>query len=171
MRGVGVLDLDVLIPVAAWQTAVPDVEALCRRTAAAAFARVWRDRRPAEASLLLADDAQVQALNRDYRGRDEPTNVLAFAALEGGHPTIGEDISGPLVLGDVVIAHETTMTEAARDGKTPADHLCHLVVHGILHLLGYDHQSEEEAVTMEALEVRILATLGVTDPYAADNDI
>lgn len=171
MAGVGALDLDVLIPVTVWQTAVPEVEALCRCAAAAAFACVWRDPRPAEASVLLADDAQVQTLNREYRGRDAPTNVLAFAALEGGHPVVGEDVHAPLVLGDVIVAYETTLAEAARDGKTPASHLCHLVVHGILHLLGYDHQSEEEAVTMEALEVRILATLGVADPYAADSDI
>ena len=102
--------------------------------------------------------------------------MRAFAALEGGHLLTGEAmdgpvILGPVVLGDVIVARETTLGEAARDGKSPCDHLSHLVVHGILHLLGYDHQSEEDAVAMEALEVRILQALGVADPYAADNDI
>lgn len=171
MSDAGALDLDLLIPESAWRLAVPDVEERCRRAATAAFSGVWRDPRPAEASLLLTDDSQIRALNRDYRGRDEPTNVLAFAALEGGHLLTGPDIEGPVVLGDVVVARETALAEAARDAKSPADHLSHLVVHGILHLLGYDHQSEEDAVTMEALEVRVLATLGVADPYAADSDI
>jgi metalloprotein, YbeY/UPF0054 family len=171
MPASGALELDLLIPHPAWHRAIRDVEATCRRSAAAAFAAVWRDPRPAEASLLLTDDAQVRALNRDYRGRDEPTNVLAFAALEGGHLLTGGDLDGPVVLGDVVIAQETVLAEAARDAKSPSDHLSHLVVHGILHLLGYDHQGEEDAVTMEALEVRILAALGVDDPYAADSDI
>lgn len=171
MRASGALELDLLIPHPDWQQSVGDVEATCRQAATAAFAAVWRDPRSAEASLMLTDDAQVCALNRDYRGRDEPTNVLAFAALEGGHLLTGGDLEGPVVLGDVVIARETLLAEAVRDAKSPADHLCHLVVHGILHLLGYDHQGEEDAVTMEALEVRILASLGVNDPYAADSDI
>ena len=171
MAVAGDLDLDLIILTEAWRAAVPEVEAQCRRAAAAAFAGVWRDPRPAEASLVLTDDAHIRQLNRDDRACDEPTNVLAFAALEGGHLLTGADVQGPVVLGDVVVARETLLAEAARDAKTPADHLSHLVVHGILHLLGYDHQSEEDAVTMEALEVRVLATLGVADPYAADNDV
>lgn len=171
MAVAGDLDLDLMTLTVAWQAAIPDVEAQCRRSATAAFASVWRDSRPAEASLVLTDDAHIRQLNRDYRHRDEPTNVLAFAALEGGHLLTGGDMPGPVVLGDVVVAYETLLAEAARDVKLPADHLCHLVVHGILHLLGYDHQKGEDAATMEALEVRVLATLGVPDPYAADSDV
>ncbi len=171
MAGGGDLELDILIQAEAWRRAMPAVEAHCRRVAIAAFQPVWRDPRLAEACLVLTDDAQVRQLNRDYRGRDEPTNVLSFAALEGGHVVTGSELEGPVTLGDVVIAFETTAAEAARDGKTLADHLSHLIVHGILHLLGYDHQNEDEAVPMERLEMRILANLGVADPYAADSDI
>lgn len=113
---------------------------------------------------MLADDAAVRALNAAYRGRDAATNVLAFAAREGDTPVVPEEPAG---LGDVVLALETLLREAAAQGKPPADHLRHLCVHGLLHLLGYDHGDAREAAEMEGLEVRILAGLGVPDPYAA----
>lgn len=109
----------------------------------------------AELSVALADDAMVQALNRDYRGKDKPTNVLSFPAPHG-----------PL-LGDVVIACETLLREAAEEGVGALDHLTHLTVHGVLHLLGYDHETEAEALRMEALETAILTGLGMKDPHAA----
>ena len=119
--------------------------------------------RDVEVSLVLADDITVQALNRDYRGQDKPTNVLSFAALEDGGPALPGE---PVALGDVVLALETVLREAREQGKPLADHLRHLTVHGALHLLGFDHESDEEATEMEALEVSILAGLGIADPYS-----
>jgi probable rRNA maturation factor len=116
-----------------------------------------------EISLVLADDALVRTLNRQYRGQDRPTNVLSFAAQDEGPD---RPPGGPLLLGDVVLAFETTAAEARRDGKPFADHLAHLVVHGVLHLLRYDHRNDHEADEMENLERCILQGLGVADPYA-----
>ncbi len=157
-----------------WPRAVPAVEDLARRAAVAALAVSGAAARAlaardAEISLVLADDATLHRYNRDYRGIDKPTNVLAFAAVDapqapGGAP---EGAEGPLLLGDVLLARETLAREAGEQGKRPADHLCHLVVHGVLHLLGQDHQSEGEAQIMERLEVAALGRLGVADPYTA----
>jgi probable rRNA maturation factor len=118
--------------------------------------------RPVELSLVLLDAAEQQQLNRDWRGVDQPTNVLAFPAWEPGAPTAP---GAPLLLGDVSLAIETVEREAAQQNKPPADHALHLVVHGVLHLIGYDHGTESEAAVMEGLEVYILAKLGVADPY------
>ena len=107
---------------------------------------------------MLADDAFVQHLNKTWRGKDQPTNVLSFPA--------GENTAGIDHLGDIVLALETITREAREQDKKPADHLTHLVVHGMLHLLGYDHEDDDEAEEMEALERRILAGLGIADPYA-----
>jgi probable rRNA maturation factor len=115
-----------------------------------------------EVGITLAGDAELRRLNRDYRGRDVPTNVLAFPAWERDvHPPVG----GPLLLGDVVLAFETVVREAAEQRKPVADHLRHLIVHGVLHLLGYDHRTESDALGMEGLETLILSRLGVPDPY------
>ena len=162
-----------------WPQVLPAVEDLARRAAAAALAvsdaavssvaaRAFAAR-DAEISLVLADDATLRRYNRDYRGIDKPTNVLAFAAVEEpeGGPGATEGAEGPLLLGDVLLARETLTREAGEQGKRPADHLCHLVVHGVLHLLGQDHLSESEAQIMERLEVAALGRLGVADPYAA----
>jgi probable rRNA maturation factor len=116
-----------------------------------------------ELAIVFGDDDLVQRLNREYRGKDAPTNVLSFALTEADEP----DFPGaPLVLGDVVLALETVLTEATRDSKTPADHARHLVVHGILHLLGHDHMTDAEAEAMERIETAILARFGIADPYS-----
>ena len=105
-------------------------------------------------TVALSDDKRVQALNRRDRQQDKPTNVLSYPSGERDF------------LGDVVLARQTVWREAKSQGKTPADHLAHLVVHGTLHLMGYDHEtSEADAERMEALERRILAKLGIADPY------
>lgn len=166
------LDLDVLIEEPGWTAALPDAEALCRSAAAAAWARAapagaWPPGTQAEACLLLASDSRVQALNRDFRGRDEPTDVLSFPAVEPDVLAAAGAEAPPPLLGDIIIALQTTLADAARDGKPAADHLRHLVVHGILHLLGHDHQHDDAAAAMEALEVQILAGLGVADPYGS----
>jgi probable rRNA maturation factor len=118
--------------------------------------------RPVELAILLADDEVVRRLNRDYRGRDKATNVLSFPAAEGGPAA---DDAAPLLLGDVVLAGETVSREARIQRKPVAAHLSHLVVHGVLHLLGYDHSRAAEAHRMEALETEVLAGLGFADPY------
>lgn len=124
---------------------------------------------PVEIGVRLAGDGEMRALNREYRGRDATTNVLSFAlaaddaASELGHPPPG---SAPKLLGDVVAAYETCAGEAEDQAKSLADHLHHMVVHGVLHLLGYDHETVDDAAQMEALERDILARLGVPDPYA-----
>lgn len=120
---------------------------------------------PAQLAVRIVDAGEGQALNRDYRGKDQPTNVLSFPAppLPPGVPP---DEDGP-ELGDIVICLPVVLEEAAAQGKTPLAHLAHLVVHGTLHLLGYTHDGDEDAREMEALETRILAGLGHPDPYPA----
>ncbi len=156
------ISIAVTVSVPAWQDTLPGAEALARRAAAVGAARAGtapdRDR---EVSLVLADDATLRKLNLEYRGVDKPTNVLSFAAC--AEPR--SNSTGPLLLGDVLIAYETVHREAEQQGKRVSDHLCHLVVHGVLHLLGYDHANEREAARMERLETAILAELGVADPY------
>ncbi len=115
----------------------------------------------AELSLVLTDDARIRVLNRDWRGFDKPTNVLSFPAAEAD-----DEDPGPL-LGDVVVAYETTAREAAEEGTPFDDHFAHLLVHGLLHLFGFDHEADDEAEEMEALETAILAGLGMEDPYRA----
>ena len=127
--------------------------------------------RGTEACVVLADDALVRSLNREYRGKDAPTNVLSFAFQRpaGFAPPfdIGRGGAEPRHLGDVVLAAETVGREACAQGTRPEHHLQHLVVHGLLHLLGFDHGTDAQAEVMERFEVQILATLGVPDPYAA----
>ena len=121
----------------------------------------------AELSLVLTDDAHIRELNRTWRGHDKPTNVLSFPSGDDDEPAISDDYSDqPMLLGDIVIARETLVREAMDEGKSIADHFCHLLVHGFVHLMGYDHEVEAEAEEMEALETEILASLGVADPYA-----
>ncbi|HVW91159.1 MAG TPA: rRNA maturation RNase YbeY [Devosia sp.] len=112
----------------------------------------------AELSILLTDDAEQQVLNRQWRGMDKPTNVLSFPQIEPFAPLEG-------LIGDIVLARETLEREAADLGKPVTEHFTHLVVHGFLHILGYDHIEDDEAAEMEGLETRILARLGIADPY------
>jgi probable rRNA maturation factor len=111
-------------------------------------------------AIALADDAMVREANRDWRAKDKPTNVLSFPAVTA------ERLATSPFLGDVIIAYETVVAEAAAEDKPFADHLAHLVVHGVLHILGYDHMTKAEAELMEHRETLILASLGVPDPYA-----
>ncbi len=131
---------------------------------AVAFAAIEAEvAEPAEVSMVFTDDARVRGLNRDYRGVDAPTNVLSFPA-EAQAP----GRFGPLI-GDIVFARETIAGEAAAGGLTVDDHLTHLMVHGFLHLFGYDHEVDEDATVMERLETAILARLGIADPYAEED--
>ena len=161
----------IAVPCRQWRKALPDVEHVAATAARAALRGAQRARsasvlvrergRAAELSLVLGGDPLVRSLNWRWRGRDRATNVLSFPA---GGEAVGE---GPLLLGDVVLAYETVAREAETQGKTLAAHLSHLVAHGVLHLLGFDHESDEEARRMEGLERRILARLGMGDPYRA----
>lgn len=150
--------IEVTVDAEDWRSAVTDPEGLCRRVVASVLVREAPERNETEVSVLLTDDERVQELNRSYRGKDRPTNVLSFPA--GPTPD-----GGPVLLGDIAVAFETTRREAEIERKPLEDHLCHLLVHGTLHLLGYDHEAEDEAEMMEAREVEHLAALGVADPY------
>jgi len=156
----GTPTIDIAEPCALWRERLPDIERLCGEAARAALAGAGCALGPAELSIVLGDDALVQALNRQWRKQDKPTNVLSFAALPAALPP-----GAPRLLGDVVLAFETLAAEAAAQGKPLPHHLRHLVVHGVLHLLGFDHEAAGEAERMEALEVAVLAGLGVPDPY------
>ena len=136
-----------------WTFALADVEAVVERAAGAALGAVEGD-----VVVLLTDDAAVRDLNARFRDRDRPTNVLSFPAPESAAPH----------LGDIVLAYGVCAAEAETQGKTLADHLSHLVVHGVLHLLGRDHVNDAEAEEMEAEERDILARIGIADPYAGD---
>lgn len=142
--------IEVEVEDEAWIAALPDAVALVERAATAALGAVEGD-----VVILLTDDAAVHDLNARFRDRDQPTNVLSFPAAESAAPH----------LGDLVLAHGVCVTEAAVQGKTLADHLTHLTVHGVLHLLGRDHVDEAEAEAMEGEERTLLASLGVADPY------
>ena len=169
------LDVAVSIRSQMWRTCLPEGAALCRRAAAAALTASGIDpgATGAEVSVVLADDGLVRRLNRDFRGQDKATNVLSFPTVDGpivdGAAARASGAAGgdlPAVLGDVVVALQTVRREAAAQGKPLGHHLSHLVVHGVLHLVGYDHDSEGDAAIMEELETRVLAELGVPDPYA-----
>lgn len=118
-----------------------------------------------ELSLVFTDDAHIRSINDKWRHIDKATNVLSFPAFA---ITVGEK-PGP-ILGDIVIAYETVLREANEENKTFDHHLSHLIVHGLLHLMGYDHQNDDEAEQMEQLERKILADIGISDPYANSNE-
>lgn len=146
----------------AWdESAISD--AVLELAAHAAFAEAMPGTpAPYEATVVLTDDAEMRELNREWRGKDAPTNVLSFPA--------GETLSEPVPLGDIVIAYETSLKEADEESITLSDHISHLVVHGMLHLLGFDHMDDDEAEKMEGLETRALASLGIADPYEREGD-
>ncbi|MBP0440521.1 rRNA maturation RNase YbeY [Tianweitania sediminis] len=139
-------------------------EAALRKVAASAvtatFSALATNGGESEISLLFTDDDAVQDLNREWRGKDKPTNVLSFPAF----PVAPGDPLPPM-LGDIVLGCETVAAEARDENKPFDHHMTHLLVHGVLHLLGYDHEDEEQAEEMEGLEVRILSSLAIPDPY------
>jgi probable rRNA maturation factor len=153
------LTLDIGVPSPLWR-GLPRARAIARETIAAA-AESGGLSEGGDVSLCLADDAALRALNLRWRGIDKPTNVLSFPAA-AGRP--GE---APM-LGDIALAYETLAREAEDLGAPLADHYRHLLVHGFLHLIGYDHETDAEAERMEALEAKILARLGAADPYARE---
>ena len=155
------LAVEVTIPCPLWESACAGAANLA--TTAARLVLLRSEVLPASmVDVTLTDDAAQRTLNRTWRGKDTSTNVLAFP---GADPAIPPPVGAPLLLGDVVLAYETVAREALEQHKPLADHLRHLVVHGVLHLLGYDHTEPAEAAAMEAREIAILAELGVPNPY------
>jgi len=156
------LALDINIEAGDWPQNVPEIEPLISACLKSALAQVdLSNEVGVEVSLLLTDDAHQQVLNANWRELDKPTNVLSFPS--------GEDQAQPgqpLMLGDISLAFETVSAEAQEQQKSFTDHVSHLLVHGMLHLLGFDHEVEAQAHEMEALEIDILKTLGIQNPYA-----
>ena len=154
------LSIDVLVQSPKWK-AEPRAAAIVRKAISSAAIAASTPR--AELAIVLTDDSAIHALNRDWRGQNKPTNVLSFpaAASPGGRKR-----APSALLGDIVIAFETTAREARTARKPLKHHLAHLAVHGFLHLVGYDHETQRDAKRMESLEVEILAGLGLPDPYA-----
>src|SRR5260221_2550136 len=154
---------EVLVVADCWQTE-PGAEAVIQRAIATAAEMVDADIGDAELAVMLTDDAGIRTLNSNWRGVDKPTNVLSFPALQ---PTgRAGPADAPRMLGDIAIAYQTTRKEADDEQKPFDNHLSHLAVHGFLHLIGYDHDKDDDAETMETLEAEILAQLGIPDPYA-----
>ena len=158
---------EVLVVADGWR-AEPDAEAVIHRAIAAAAETVHAESGEAvgeaELAVMLTDDAGIRTLNRNWRRIDKPTNVLSFPALQ---PTgEGGPDDAPRMLGDIAIAYETTRREADDEQKPFDHHLSHLAIHGFLHLMGYDHETDHDAEAMEGLEQEILAQLGIPDPYA-----
>jgi probable rRNA maturation factor len=154
-----------------WRAMIDDLEGLAARVVLLALEHgtATAALRAGEVSLLLSDDCEIRSLNAAYRGRDKATNVLSFPALDldrGETAAAAPPPVGPLLLGDIALSVDRLRAEADAEGKSFADHFCHLLVHGTLHLLGYDHEEEADALVMEALEVRILAALRIASPYA-----
>ena len=149
--------METIIEDEGWNAALDDPAALAAACYDAA-ARLEPALESGSAALLMTDDATVQGLNARFRGKDAPTNVLAFPAEPEGR-----------FLGDIALARQTCLREAEEKGIAAADHAAHLIVHGVLHLIGYDHQCEEGAVDMERRERAILELLGVADPYADES--
>jgi probable rRNA maturation factor len=157
--------IDVIVDAsnaAAWNRAVPKLEAQVRRAARAALRTAKPKHGGGRMTVRLSGDRDVRRLNHDFRGKDKPTNVLSFPSGD----TVGP--RGALLLGDIVIAYGTVAREAAAQGKTIRDHLLHLVVHGVLHLLGHNHMRRAEATRMEKIETGLLAGFGIADPYVLE---
>jgi len=148
--------VDVTIASELW-SAHPEAERIVERAILSAAAMAQTS---GEVAILLTDDEAVRQMNAQWRGIDKPTNVLSFPAGESA------TAPGELHLGDIAIAYETVAAESAAENKAFGDHLAHLAIHGYLHLVGFDHETDAEAAEMETLETRILANLGIADPYA-----
>lgn len=164
------MEIDVLMEDARW--AAFDLEHLAQAALNETCAYLKLDPSAMEVSILACDDVRIAALNRDHRGKPAPTNVLSWPAADLSAETDGRspapprpDPDGALALGDLALAYETCLREAAEQGKSATDHVTHLLVHGTLHLLGYDHVRVRDATLMEGIERKILGKMGIDDPY------
>jgi probable rRNA maturation factor len=163
--------VDIIVEDSRWDGL--GLSALAERAASSALQGLGLDPEGFQISLLACDDARIAALNADFRGKPTPTNVLSWPSEERAAEFVGEEpdppvpgtAKDPTELGDIALAWETCAREAAEQGKAMDAHVAHLVVHAVLHLLGYDHVEDEDAALMEGHEVRVLASLGLPDPY------
>ena len=159
-RASGAVTIDILVEAGEWPDET-ELAVIARRAVDGVMAEIGvAPSTPSELSVVFTDDAHIRTLNSGWRGKDKPTNVLSFPAFPA---SAGKAL--PPMLGDVVLAAETVAVEARNEDKPLADHMTHLIVHGILHLIGYDHQTDAEADAMEQAERRILAGLAIPDPY------
>src|SRR5262249_24469400 len=154
---------EVVVAAECWQSE-PDAEAAVQRAILPASKAIGAGAVNTEVAVMLSDDAAIRTLNKEFLGIDKPTNVLSFPAPEMDGPD--DQDAAPHALGDIAIAYETLRREADEEAKPFLHHLSHLAVHGFLHLIGYDHEEDDDAEDMEALEQQILAQLGIPDPYA-----
>lgn len=154
------LDLTVALEDERWMQAIPDLEQFCVQVVEAVLADVENvPAAPLEVACAFVSDATIQTLNAQYRGKDKPTNVLAFATEDELLPGM------PAVLGDVILSFDTILRESMEQGKGFREHTTHMIVHGLLHLLGFDHENDEDAEEMEEREIKLLSELGVENPY------
>jgi len=160
------INVEVSVPHLLWKTLdfAPETVACDCTRAALSFAVIPDDiaSKSLEISISLVSDKMIQTLNCQYRNMDEPTNVLSFAARDIDTPSAAEEC---YLLGDIVLGYETIAREAREQHKSFHDHFSHMVIHGLLHLLGYDHENDEDAKTMETLEIKIINTIGIKNPY------
>lgn len=146
-----------------WSDALPDVERILSQAIVLALENVESNGRPVELGVRLVDDGTIKGLNREWRGRDKPTNVLSFPL---GAPDPAGDPDLPWLIGDIVMGFDTVLGEAEAEGKPLGHHVAHLAIHATLHLTGHDHEAEDEATLMEKAEIALLGRLGIPDPYA-----
>lgn len=153
-------EIDIAINAPSWQNNLEDIEQITEQAVSLALSKMLNHIEHIEVSIVLADDAFIQNLNKQYRDKDKPTNVLSFpqTAPEDTHDTF-------ISLGDIIIAYETIAREALEQGKSLKDHYTHMLVHGCLHLLHHDHETDDEAEEMEAHEIEILSALDIKNPY------
>ena len=164
-RGALTLQVDFVHRAEVWRDAGVSEELLAKAASRALAASGWNEGKEAEVAVLLTDDEETRRLNAAWRDQIKATNVLSFPLGEEAGPQ-----AGPRALGDIVLAFETVRAESLLNQKNLNEHAAHLVVHGLLHLLGYDHQNDEQARAMESLEQRVLSELGIADPYDGQPD-
>ena len=159
------MEIEITIHQKAWEAALPNVKEMVRNAALAALVKS-ENSAASELCIVLGDDDLLHELNSKYCGRDNPTNVLAFRYSDGGSSMINRSYE---ILGDVIISLETASIEATSIKRSLREHLSHLVIHGVLHLLGYDHETDMDAQLMESIEVDALAQIGISNPYEIEN--
>jgi len=157
-------DIDVQVTCAAWQEDSEDPQSMTRQVIGALETHLGQPISHRDLTVRFSSDEEVRALNAQFRNKDAATNVLSFPA--GQVPGEGEP-----PLGDIILARETVAREAGEQGKALGDHTAHLVLHGVLHLLGFDHDTDDKAAKMELVEREVLASLGVSDPYVTDDAV
>lgn len=165
------IEVDISIPYPAWENTCDDCETIIAKAIEGVVAhspvakKLITSGVEPEISVVLANDDLIQTLNREYRDKDKPTNVLSFAMLDSDDGWQAPTHPGPCALGDLILAFETVERESTEETKPFRDHFTHLVVHGTLHLLGYDHIEDREAEVMESLEIQILKSMDIKNPY------